>query len=130
MSVPRSPFALAAGDALLLVSGLRGITGQHAGRRHNRRVANTWRRTHLLAALSDKAEVAGIQIVRRAGTVPARRDRRRHLMDQRRSCPAPGRPPRGGSRSPAPGSRQRARARPHGPPARISQHRKRWLKGH
>jgi hypothetical protein len=24
--------------------------------------------------------------------VPARRDRRRHLMDQRRSCPAPGRP--------------------------------------
>jgi putative transposase len=31
---------------------------------------------------------------RRAGTPPARRDRRRHQMDQRRrSCPAPGRPP-------------------------------------
>jgi IS605 OrfB family transposase len=33
---------------------------------------------------------------RRAGQVPARRDRRRHLMDVGRSCPAPGRakPPR------------------------------------
>jgi hypothetical protein len=30
---------------------------------------------------------------RRAGQPPARRDRRRHLMDRRRSCPAPGRPP-------------------------------------
>ena len=30
---------------------------------------------------------------RRAGTPPARRDRRRHLWDARRSCPAPGRPP-------------------------------------
>jgi len=29
---------------------------------------------------------------RRAGHVPARRDRRRHLWDQRRSSPAPGRP--------------------------------------
>ncbi|MGH9014781.1 MAG: RNA-guided endonuclease InsQ/TnpB family protein [Acidimicrobiia bacterium] len=37
---------------------------------------------------------------RRAGTPPARRDRRRHLMDTRRSCPAPGRPPNRGSRSP------------------------------
>jgi putative transposase len=37
---------------------------------------------------------------RRAGLVPARRDRRRHLMDARRSCPAPGRPGRSsGSRS-------------------------------
>jgi hypothetical protein len=38
---------------------------------------------------------------RRAGVVPARRDRRRHLMDdRRRSCPAPGRPGRSpGSRS-------------------------------
>jgi IS605 OrfB family transposase len=36
---------------------------------------------------------------RRAGTPPARRDRRRHLWDERRSCPAPGRPGRPGSRS-------------------------------
>ena len=38
---------------------------------------------------------------RRVGVVPARRDRRRHLMDdRRRSCPAPGRPGRSpGSRS-------------------------------
>ena len=40
---------------------------------------------------------------RRAGTVPARRDRRRHRMDDRRlSCPAPGRPRKTrGSRSSA-----------------------------
>ncbi|TMK49989.1 MAG: IS200/IS605 family element transposase accessory protein TnpB, partial [Actinobacteria bacterium] len=36
---------------------------------------------------------------RRAGKPPARRDRRRHLFDVRRSCPAPGRPGRPGSRS-------------------------------
>jgi len=141
----------------IITGDLRGIARRDAGRRHNWRVANTWRRTHLLAALCDKAEVAGIQILlvdergtsstcpqcgnktakprgrnfacphcgytghrdlagarniaargggittalavvthRRAGTVSARRDRRRHLMDQRRSCPAPGRPPRRG----------------------------------
>ena len=141
----------------IVTGDLRGIARQDAGRHHNRRVGNTWRRTHLLAALSDKAQVAGIQVMlvdergtsstcpqcasrtpkprgrnfacpqcgyqghrdlagarniaargggittapavvthRRSGTVPARRDRRRHLMDQRRSCPAPGRPPPGG----------------------------------
>ena len=37
---------------------------------------------------------------RRAGQVPARRDRRRHLWDARRSCLAPGRPGPPGSRSP------------------------------
>jgi len=36
---------------------------------------------------------------RRAGHPPARRDRRRHHMDERRSCPAPGRPDTPGSRS-------------------------------
>jgi hypothetical protein len=47
---------------------------------------------------------------RRAGIVPARRDRRRHLHDQRRrrSCPAPGHPAAaavaGGCRSSAAGS--------------------------
>jgi IS605 OrfB family transposase len=141
----------------IVAGDLRGITRHKTGRHHNRRVANTWRRTHLLSALSDKAEVAGIQVVvadergtsstcpecrsrtakprgrvfacpqcgyeghrdlvgarniaargggittaravvthRRAGIVPARRDRRRHLMDLRRSCLAPGRPHPGG----------------------------------
>jgi SAM-dependent methyltransferase/predicted RNA-binding Zn-ribbon protein involved in translation (DUF1610 family) len=123
-------------------------------------VANAWRRTHLAGAVADKAQLAGIDVVRidergtsstcpqcqarcakpkgrrfkcgscgylgyrdivgarniaargggsttgdpvvthrRAGTVPARRDRRRHLMDERRrSCPAPV-APQSGSRS-------------------------------
>ena len=136
----------------LVVGDPKGIAKKNAGRLQNRRVAHTWRRTHLLQALSDKATVAGLRIVRidergtsstcpechrrtpkpqgrvfgcphcghrghrdlvgarniaargggttrapvlvlhrRAGTVPARRDRRRQLMDERRSCPAPGR---------------------------------------
>src|SRR5207244_11935147 len=47
---------------------------------------------------------------RRAGSPPARRDRRRHRIDERRSCAAPGRPERSGSRSQAsrPGSRSPA----------------------
>lgn len=142
------------GVATLVVGDPKGIARRNAGRRQNRRVANAWRRTHLLGALSDKAQLAGIDVVRidergtsstcpqcqarcakpkgrrfacgscgylghrdlvgarniaargggsttadpvvthrRAGIVPARRDRRRHLMDERRrSCPAPGRP--------------------------------------
>ena len=145
--------------ATLVIGDPKGIARLDAGRRQNRRVANTWRRTHLLGALSDKADLAGIDVVRidergtsstcpqcqarsakprgrrfacrtcgylghrdivgarniaargggsttadpvvthrRAGTVPARRDRRRHLMDERRrSCPAPGRPSDGES---------------------------------
>ena len=145
----------------LIVGHPKGIAGRDAGRYQNRRVANTWRRTHLTAARADKAARAGMVVKlvderatsstcpqcatrtkpsgrrfacpacgygghrdltaavniaakgggttaqawavthRRAGQPPARRDRRRHLMDRRRSCPAPGRPPpRGGSRSP------------------------------
>jgi IS605 OrfB family transposase len=142
------------GIATLVVGDPKGIARRDAGRVQNRRVAHTWRRTHLLGALSDKAQLAGINLRRvdergtsstcpqccqrcakprgrrfacrncgylghrdligarniaakgggsttadavvthrRAGTVPARRDRRRHLMDERRrSCPAPGRP--------------------------------------
>ena len=137
----------------LVVGDPKGIATKDAGRFQNRRVANTWRRTHLLQSLCDKAAVAGLTVVRidergtsstcpechrltpkpkgrafccphcghrghrdlvsarniaargggttrapvlvlhrRAGTVPARRDRRRQLMDERRSCPAPGRP--------------------------------------
>jgi len=142
----------------LVVGDPRGITDRDAGRVQNWRLRQ-WRRTHLLQALRDKAELAGIVVRlvdergtsstcpachrrvakpngrrfrcphctffghrdlvgaaniaakagggptstgvpvlvehRRAGQVPARRDRRRHLHDarRRRSCPASGHPP-------------------------------------
>jgi len=144
----------------LVVGDPKGITHRKAGRRQNRRVNTTWRRTHLTGALSDKATRAGITVVlvdergtsstcprcqrrvpkprgraftcpacgllahrdvigaaniaargggiiddvpdetstthRRAGTVPTRRDRRRHRWDTsrtaRRSSPTPGHP--------------------------------------
>ena len=137
----------------LVVGDPHGITTKDAGAVHNRRL-RTWRRTHLMGAITDKATLAGItvervdergtsstcprcrhrvpkpsgrnfscphcghvghrdlvaahniaatrggtitttQVVvehRRVGTPTQRRDRRRHHMDQRRSCPAPGRP--------------------------------------
>ncbi|MCW3045648.1 MAG: hypothetical protein JWL57_3806 [Actinobacteria bacterium] len=145
----------------VVVGDPKGITTRDRGRQQNLRLRN-WRRTHLMACLSNKAELAGIAVVlvnergtsstcpecrkavpkpkgrsfscpycghtghrdlvgarniaargggstraparvthRRAGTVPARRDRRRHLYDERRSCPAPGRPGGPGSRSQA-----------------------------
>jgi IS605 OrfB family transposase len=141
------------GVTTLVVGDPKGIARRDAGRHQNRRVASIWRRTHLLGSLADKAELAGLAVVRvdergtsstcpqchhrtakprgrifacslcgyrghrdlvgarniaargggtttaqavvthrRAGKVPARRDRRRHLMDRHRSCPAPGRP--------------------------------------
>jgi len=147
----------------LLVGDPGGITERDCGRRHNLRLRN-WRRTHLVQALRDKAELAGITVVlvdergssstcpacrrrvpkprgrnfacphcdfaghrdlvgahniaathgggvtsitgvlvehRRAGTVSARRDRRRHLHDRRRgSCLASDRPAPVGRRSP------------------------------
>ena len=143
----------------LAVGDPAGISRRDAGRRQNLRL-HQWRRTHLMRALSDKAERAGINVERiderntsstcpecarrvpkprgrlfscphcghrghrdivaarniagrsggitssrllithrRAGHPPARRDRRRHLMDRRRSCLAPGRLPAGRSRS-------------------------------
>ena len=137
----------------LLVGDPKGITNRDAGVVHNRRL-RTWRRTHLMGAITDKAHHAGITVARvdergtsstcprcglrvpkpsgrnfscphcghaghrdlvaahniaakrggtittrprvvehrRVGTPTQRRDRRRHHMDQRRSCPAPGRP--------------------------------------
>jgi hypothetical protein len=144
---------------MVVVGDPRGITTRDCGRHQNLRLRNC-RRTHLMACLSDKAELAGIRVElvnergtsstcpechkavpkpkgrsfscphcghtghrdlvgarniaaraggstraparlthRRAGRPPARRDRRRHLLDVRRSCPAPGRPGRPGSRS-------------------------------
>jgi IS605 OrfB family transposase len=162
----------------LVVGDPKGITQRDGGRHQNRRVNLTWRRSHLVGALGDKARQAGITVVlidergtssecpecqesvskpkgrvfvcphcqfrghrdlvgsrniaarrggittapavvthRRAGHPPARRDRRRHQMDERRSCPAPGRPTTAGSRSPEPtrhggnGSTQRGHGR-------------------
>ena len=149
-------FALQQRIGTLQVGDPNGITKQDAGRVQNLRLRQ-WRRTHLLRALRDKAEQAGIIVRlvdergtsstcpgchqrvpkptgrrfccrsckfcghrdlvgaaniaakagggptstgapvlvehRRAGVVPARRDRRRHLHDQRRrSCLASGHP--------------------------------------
>jgi IS605 OrfB family transposase len=148
-------FAVRRRVGTLLVGDLNGIEEQDAGRVQNLRLRQ-WRRTHLLQALKDKAERAGIMVRlvdergssstcpvcrrrvpkpagrqfhcrhcrfqghrdlvgahniaakhgggrismgphllvehRRAGVVPARRDRRRHQHDRRRSCPAPGHP--------------------------------------
>jgi IS605 OrfB family transposase len=149
-------FALQHQVGTLLVGDPKGITGQDAGRVQNLRLRQ-WRRTHLLQALQDKAELAGVIVRlvdergtsstcpacrqrvpkpdgrrfrcpfcklhghrdlvgaaniaakagggptstgvpvlvehRRAGILPARRDRRRHLHDaqrRRRSCLASG----------------------------------------
>jgi IS605 OrfB family transposase len=150
-------FAIQQRVGTLVVGDPTGITGWDAGRVHNLRLRR-WRRTHLLRALRDKAEQAGIVVRlvdergtsstcpvcrrrvpkpkgrefhcphckfeghrdltgaaniaaklgggetstglpvlvehRRAGIVPARRDRRRHLHDQRRRrfCLASGHP--------------------------------------
>lgn len=153
----------------LVVGDPIGITRRDAGRHQNLRL-HQWRRTHLMRCLLDKAEVAGIRVVRvdergtsstcpecharvpkpkgrafscpqcghrghrdliaarniagrsggstssprlvlhrRAGTAPARRDRRRHLMDMHRSCPAPGRLRSRRSRSPVNAPRGSAR---------------------
>ena len=155
-------WAVARNVGTLVVGDPKGIGQRSAGRHQNRRVNTTWRRTHLTAALTDKATRAGITVVlvdergtsstcprprchqrvpkprgraftcpacgllahrdvigaaniaakgggtsddvpdesstthRRAGTVPTRRDRRRHRWDTsraaRRSGPTPGRP--------------------------------------
>jgi putative transposase len=151
-------FAVQRRVGTLVVGDPRGISEKDAGRVQNWRLRQ-WRRTHLVQALRDKAELAGIVVRlvdergtsstcpachqrvakptgrrfhcrhcglkehrdlvgaaniaakigggptsvglptlvehRRAGIVPARRDRRRHLHDQRRrrSCLASGHPP-------------------------------------
>lgn len=143
----------------LVIGDPAGIARRDVGRHHNLRLRQ-WRHVHLIAALADKAAVAGIRVVRvdergtsstcpdcdrpvpkpagrnfscpacgavghrdivgarniaargggsttapavithrRAGSPTARRDRRRHRFDARRSCLAPGRPPQRGSRS-------------------------------
>src|SRR5439155_478315 len=48
--------------ATVVVGDPRGITTRDSGRHQNLRLRN-WRRTHLLACLSDKAELAGITVV-------------------------------------------------------------------
>jgi IS605 OrfB family transposase len=150
-------FAVQQRIGTLVIGDPRGITTQDVGGVQNLRLRQ-WRRTHLVQALRDKADLAGIVVRlvderatsstcpgcrrrvakptgrrfrcpncglqghrdlvgaaniaaragggptsvglptlvehRRAGIVPVRRDRRRHLHDQRRrSCLAPGHPP-------------------------------------
>ncbi len=162
-------FAVQRRVGTLVIGDPKGITEKDAGRVQNWRLRQ-WRRTHLVQALRDKAELAGIAVWlvdergtsstcpachqrvakptgrrfhcrhcgleghrdlvgarniaakagggptsvglptlvehRRAGILPARRDRRRHLHDQRwrRFCLASGHPPddpaSGGCRSP------------------------------
>ncbi|MGH2694640.1 MAG: RNA-guided endonuclease InsQ/TnpB family protein [Actinomycetota bacterium] len=145
-------WAKARGVGTLVVGDPTGICDNHSARHHNLRLRQ-WRRTHLMAALRDKAQRAGMRVVlidergsssicpecrarvpkprgrsfvcptcgfsghrdvvgarniaasrggitssptlvthRRAGAPPARRDRRRHLYDRRRSCLVPGLP--------------------------------------
>jgi IS605 OrfB family transposase len=146
-------WAIAQRVGALVVGNPQGITRGDFGAVHNRRL-RTWRRTHLMGAITDKAELAGITVARvdergtsstcpgcrrripkpsgrnfscphcghvghrdlvaahniaalrggtittspsvvehrRVGTPTQRRDRRRHHMDARRSCPASGRP--------------------------------------
>jgi transposase len=47
----------------LVVGDLTGIEAKRSGRHHNRRTTR-WRRAHLLRALADKAEVAGMAVVK------------------------------------------------------------------
>jgi IS605 OrfB family transposase len=55
-------WAISEGIGTLVVGDPKGIAQRRTGRKQNRRVANTWRRTHLVSALSDKAEIAGIDL--------------------------------------------------------------------
>ena len=56
-------WAIAQRVGTLVVGDPQGITNQDAGPVHNRRL-RTWRRTHLMAAITDKAHHAGIHVDR------------------------------------------------------------------
>ncbi|HEY6429933.1 MAG TPA: transposase, partial [Acidimicrobiales bacterium] len=56
-------WAIAQRVGTLVVGDPRGITTQDAGAVHNRRL-RTWRRTHLMSAITDKAALAGITVAR------------------------------------------------------------------
>ncbi len=88
--------------ATVVVGDPKGITTRDCGRHQNLRLHN-WRRTHLLACLSDKAEVAGIRMVQvdergtsstcpechRAAPKPKGRPGRRvHACDRTRHAPS------------------------------------------
>jgi IS605 OrfB family transposase len=47
----------------LVIGDPKGIGRRRAGRRQNRRVNTTWRRTHLTGALADKATRAGMTVI-------------------------------------------------------------------
>jgi IS605 OrfB family transposase len=54
-------FAVRERVGTLLVGDPKGITRRDCGKRHNLRLRQ-WRRTHLVQALRDKAELAGIRV--------------------------------------------------------------------
>ena len=55
-------WATGQGVGKLVIGHPQGITKRNAGRRHNLALRN-WRRAHLVSALKDKAEAAGIEVV-------------------------------------------------------------------
>jgi IS605 OrfB family transposase len=84
-------FAVRQRVGTLLVGDPKGITGRDVGRAHNLRLRQ-WRRTHLLGALKDKAERAGIvvRLVDERGsssTCPACRRRVPKPAGRRFGCP-------------------------------------------
>jgi IS605 OrfB family transposase len=84
-------FAVQQRVGTLLIGDPKGITENHAGRVQNLRLRR-WRRTHLVQALRDKAELAGV-IVRlvdergTSSTCPACRRRVPKPKGRRFSCP-------------------------------------------
>jgi IS605 OrfB family transposase len=84
-------FAVRQRVGILLVGDLKGIEEHDAGRAHNLRLRQ-WRRTHLVQALADKAEQAGIvvRLVEERGsssTCPACRGRVPKPAGRRFRCP-------------------------------------------
>jgi IS605 OrfB family transposase len=130
-------FAVQQRIGILLVGDPKGITKHDAGRVQNWRLRQ-WHRTHLLQALRDKAELAGI-IVRlvdergTSSTCPVCQQRvakpsGRHLHDRRRSCLASGHP----SNHPVSAGCRSLRPRPGAwrGSSNAAQQGKRCLKGH
>jgi transposase len=108
-------WAVARRVGLLAVGDPRGVLRLKAGRRHNQRTRD-WRIGHLITALADKAEAAGIQ--------PATGRRARHLLHLPR-LPVPG--PQAARAGPGlPGLPVHRPPRPH----RSGQHRRPYGRRH
>jgi len=84
-------WAVAQRVGTLAVGDPRGITNQDVGPVHNRRL-HTWRRTHLMDAITDKAALAGITVSRvdergTSSTCPSCRSRVPKPSGRNFSCP-------------------------------------------